>query len=105
MSLFSIKTLYGESWRENRSEKLSQKDLASVKTIEMKTSEDYGTPQLVFHCTNGTRYFKCHRDVKFEEGALVDKNSVKLVELVKDSTGETTVHAYGVKAEETPKAE
>jgi hypothetical protein len=91
------KTLYGENWKENRTETLNSDEKNAIRSISVETSEMYGTKQFVFHMVNGTRYFKAHRDcANLPDGTMIDKNTVKLVELLKPSTGETTVHAYGV---------
>ena len=90
------KTLYGENWKENRTETLNNEEKNAIRSISVETSEQFGTKQLVFHMVNGVRYFKAHRDCNtLPDGTMIDKNSVKLVELVKPSTGETTIHAYG----------
>lgn len=90
------KTLYGESWKENATQNLNDAEKSAINSITVETSEQFGTKQLVFHMVNGVRYFKAHRDCNsLPDGTMIDKNSVKLVELVKPSTGETTIHAYG----------
>ena len=94
--MFASKTLYGEGWQESRTEVLNANEKNAINSITVETSEQYGTKQLVFHLINGTRYFKAHRDCNtLPDGTAINKESVKLVELVKPSTGETTIHAYG----------
>jgi len=93
---FESKTLYGESWKENAIQNLNDAEKKAINSITVETSEQYGTKQLVFHMVNGVRYFKAHRDCNsLPDGTQINKDSVKFVELVKPSTGETTVHAYG----------
>lgn len=94
--MFASKTLYGEGWKENRSEILNASEKNSINSIVVETSAQFGTKQLVFNLVNGKRYFKAHRDcADLADGTEINKDSVKFVELVKPSTGETTIHAYG----------
>lgn len=88
---------YGAKWEVSSEEKFDAKK-EGVKKVEFQISEEYGTPQLVFHHANGSwTPIKADRDCRdvLVEGQEIDMDSITIKELVNPITGETSIQAYG----------
>ena len=99
---------YGSKWTLDSEDTLTAEEKADIKKIVFEYSPDYNTPQLVFYHLNGSwTPFKADRDCRdvLDEGDIIDVESVKIRNLVNETTGESTTQAYGeVLSEDEPKS-
>lgn len=91
---FSFKslTIYDLGYKEvdkNQRTKLSEADLASIKSAVVTKKPDYRNPEITCTLTNGGKvYMKLSKDSQYQIGDTVDLKQCTIIELVHEGNGD-----------------